>query len=98
MPTVGACWALSTVGTKSRNSLLNRPGEGAKQVFFQDIKNQFQEKYLSKEVVFVAFASQSKENRWFFSSIPTFGSYRAQSPITTCPSAALTLVVCAGQV
>jgi hypothetical protein len=59
---------------------LNRPGEGAQQVFFQGIKNQFQEKYLSKEVVFVAFASQSKENQWFFSSIPTFGSYRAQTP------------------
>ncbi len=46
---VGEChtyWGLSTVGTKSWNSLLNRPREGAEEVFFRDRKSQFQEKYL----------------------------------------------------
>ncbi len=44
---------------------MKRPGEGAEQVFFQDIKNQFQEKYLSKEVVLSLLLLKAKKTGGF---------------------------------
>jgi hypothetical protein len=60
-------WGLGTVGTKSWNSLLNRPGESPEEALFLDRKKQFHEKCLSQKVVFAVFPSQDEENwRSFF--------------------------------
>jgi len=38
-------------------------------------------KYLAQQVVFALLTSQVKENKLLFFYIPTFGSYRAQTPV-----------------
>ncbi len=73
-------WGLSTVGTKSWNGLSNWLGEGTEETLFQDGKKQFHEKNSSRKVVLAIFPSQCEENQPFFISIPTFGSYRTQTP------------------
>lgn len=57
---------LSTVGTKSWNSLLNWLGEGAEETLFQDVKKQFRERNYSRKVVLSVFSSQGEEKHAFF--------------------------------
>src|SRR6266568_1881786 len=74
MPLCGRCQlrsnvrirGLSTVGTKSRNSLLNWPGEGIEEAFLDTRKQQFSMKCRAQKVVFALFTSQVKENELQF--------------------------------
>src|SRR6266487_3017245 len=59
-------WGLSTVGTKSRNSLLNWPGESIEEAFLDTRKQQFSMKCRAQKVVFALFTSQVKENELQF--------------------------------
>ena len=65
---------------RSWNGLSNWLGEGTEETLFQDGKKQFHEKNSSRKVVLAIFPSQREENQPFFISIPTFGSYRTQTP------------------
>ena len=53
---------LSTVGTRSWDNLLNRPGENPEEALFLDKKKQFQEKCLSPKVALAVFSLQDEEN------------------------------------
>ena len=63
---LGCKWGLSTVGTKSRNSLLNWPGESIEEAFLDTRKQQFSMKCRAQKVVFALFTSQVKENELQF--------------------------------
>jgi hypothetical protein len=63
---MGGIWGLSTVGTKSRNSLLNWPGESIEEAFLDTRKKQFSMKCRAQKVVFALFTFQVKENELHF--------------------------------
>ncbi len=74
-------WGLRTVGTKSRNSPLNWPGERTEEALLHAIKKQFKEECLSSQRKLVAFSSL------FRLLVPTVlkpldGSYGRDSIIT----------------
>ncbi len=53
-------WGLSTVGTKSRNSLLNWPGESIEEAFLDTRKQQFSMKCRAQKVVFAQTFERAK--------------------------------------